>query len=764
LIDFRKVLVLDHSIVCARVNIGNVILQKLHEPLEAAKQFAIAIKTDPTYFRAYLCRAEAHFQLKLYKAASNDIARATHMNPGDYQLRVRRARVLHEMKEFELAKKCIKYIADMDTSDHKSSAAQKAIVQTFLENYDDAIDYMESICKTNPTTYIHVLLAKTMMKAKRYHEAIINFKLSLEIMNIFGSDSSNLEKLFPKRKCKKVGQYQAETFFLIGKCFQEMLNYTEAIEAYNLAIKADHEMEKAYNERGFCRLKLHRAKGVEDLNKSILLSKRNFNSFFLRAAYYSSEKKYSKAILNCNEALKIEPRSIKALMCRGCCKFYNNSTRLALEDLNRAVKIDPTCYLAFYNRAVCYQHSGKWHRAVQDYSTALLLMQESKTSSDINKSEDNMNKKIDTKSLDEDVKFIEMLKRKIHMNRAVLYLEDDHVDYRNAVFDLHQASNKNTSRDLALYFTRAVCKHRLFLLEEAIEDYDRCLQLCSNFMPAMLGKGDVFLDAHNVMAALNEYVNILLLDPTQIPARVHIGFCLQACGYYKEAWNHFTIAIKQASDQDSCSEAHTGRAISSLYLCNIDAAYNDIMIASNMANCKSARLFTLYGVIHQCSHNLRSALAMYKDAIDVDASFWPAYFNSGTVMLQSHRYAEAVELFDATLSLHNNHPASLVNRALSKIFLNDLYGAMDDFDEAIVHESESSHAFYNRGVLNVAIKNYKDAISDFTTALKLNPGDYVAMKRRADVYGMTGNKQRAIEDYQDALELYESKREYDLKT
>ena len=56
-------------------------------------------------------------------------------------------------------------------------------------------------------------------------------------MNIFGSDSSNLGKLFPKRKSKKVGQYQAETFFLIGKCFQEMLNYTEAVEAYNLAIK-----------------------------------------------------------------------------------------------------------------------------------------------------------------------------------------------------------------------------------------------------------------------------------------------------------------------------------------------------------------------------------------------------------------------------------------------------------------------------------------------------------------------------------------------
>ena len=58
-------------------------------------------------------------------------------------------------------------------------------------------------------------------------------------------------------------------------------------------------MEKAYNERGFCRLKLGRAKGVEDFNKSILLSKTNFNSFLLRAAHYGSEKNYSKvSVLN----------------------------------------------------------------------------------------------------------------------------------------------------------------------------------------------------------------------------------------------------------------------------------------------------------------------------------------------------------------------------------------------------------------------------------------------------------------------------------
>lgn len=42
-----------------------------------------------------------------------------------------------------------------------------------------------------------------------------------------------------------------------------------------------------------------------------------------RAAYYGSQGRYSKAILNCNEVLKIHPNSAQAYFYRGILKYQN---------------------------------------------------------------------------------------------------------------------------------------------------------------------------------------------------------------------------------------------------------------------------------------------------------------------------------------------------------------------------------------------------------------------------------------------------------
>ena len=42
-----------------------------------------------------------------------------------------------------------------------------------------------------------------------------------------------------------------------------------------------------------------------------------------RAAYYGSKGRYSKAILNCNEAIKILPNSVRAYFYRGTLKYQN---------------------------------------------------------------------------------------------------------------------------------------------------------------------------------------------------------------------------------------------------------------------------------------------------------------------------------------------------------------------------------------------------------------------------------------------------------
>lgn len=42
-----------------------------------------------------------------------------------------------------------------------------------------------------------------------------------------------------------------------------------------------------------------------------------------RAAYYGSKGRYSKAIMNCNEAIKILPNSARAYFYRGTLKYQN---------------------------------------------------------------------------------------------------------------------------------------------------------------------------------------------------------------------------------------------------------------------------------------------------------------------------------------------------------------------------------------------------------------------------------------------------------
>lgn len=49
----------------------------------------------------------------------------------------------------------------------------------------------------------------------------------------------------------------------------------------------------------------------------------SLQAYMSRAAYYGSKGRYSKAIMNCNEAIKILPNSARAYFYRGTLKYQN---------------------------------------------------------------------------------------------------------------------------------------------------------------------------------------------------------------------------------------------------------------------------------------------------------------------------------------------------------------------------------------------------------------------------------------------------------
>lgn len=81
IMDFEAVVKLDRDMACAHVNLGLIYLNRMGNPHRAIKKLTAAIKADPTYIKAYVCRAEAYTRLNQHKQALLDFTRAIHLHP-----------------------------------------------------------------------------------------------------------------------------------------------------------------------------------------------------------------------------------------------------------------------------------------------------------------------------------------------------------------------------------------------------------------------------------------------------------------------------------------------------------------------------------------------------------------------------------------------------------------------------------------------------------------------------------------------------------
>lgn len=62
--DFEAILRIDRDHPAAHTNLGRIYLNKRMDFPRAVKRFTTALRADPTYREAYLCRAEAYAKLK----------------------------------------------------------------------------------------------------------------------------------------------------------------------------------------------------------------------------------------------------------------------------------------------------------------------------------------------------------------------------------------------------------------------------------------------------------------------------------------------------------------------------------------------------------------------------------------------------------------------------------------------------------------------------------------------------------------------------
>lgn len=161
--------------------------------------------------------------------------------------------------------------------------------------------------------------------------------------------------------------------------------------------------------------------------------------------------------------------------------------------------------------------------------------------------------------------------------------------------------------------------------------------------------------------------------------------------------------------------------------------------------------------------NPENALHFYDILINEYDSFYgicEAYFQRGIIKYKLNDLDGAIYDFDKVISINQDYAMAYCNRGLLKYKLNDFDGAMADYDEAIRIDSKYAEAYCGRGDLKRAKSDLIGSMSDYDEAIKINPNYAVAYCNRGLLKYQLNDLDGAISDCDEAIRISPSAEAY----
>ena len=113
----------------------------------------------------------------------------------------------------------------------------------------------------------------------------------------------------------------------------------------------------------------------------------------------------------------------------------------------------------------------------------------------------------------------------------------------------------------------------------------------------------------------------------------------------------------------------------------------------------------------------------------------------------------AIEYLNEAIINDPNNPQWYLNRGFVKHVLRDYEGALNDYNTALKINPNFAFAYNNRGALKVSMNDTDGAFEDYATALNKNPNYSDVYYNRGNLRYMLDDLKGALEDYDKAIEL-----------
>jgi len=167
---------------------------------------------------------------------------------------------------------------------------------------------------------------------------------------------------------------ESDVYVNRGTTYLFMKDTTAAMNDYNRAISLNFSNTDAYMKRGHLfSLQKKLKDAINDFDKAIKLDSTNSMAFFNRGLVYYDMKKFNNTMADFNSSIRLEPKNPVTLYNRAILRAQVGDLNNSAKDYDLVAKLTPKNVLVFYNRAAVLVELGMLREAVKDYSHAIML-------------------------------------------------------------------------------------------------------------------------------------------------------------------------------------------------------------------------------------------------------------------------------------------------------------------------------------------------------------------------------------------------------
>ena len=204
--------------------------------------------------------------------------------------------------------------------------------------------------------------------------------------------------------------------------------------------------------------------------------------------------------------------------------------------------------------------------------------------------------------------------------------------------------------------------------EEARQCYEQSLALAPDSVDAKYNLGLVYFNLKDYHQAASYLKQVVSLESNNAQSLHLYADALINIENFQEAFKFFNASI--ALDEGRV-ESREGRGLASLKLAQYDLAYNDLMHVIKEQP-KNGSAYNNLGVTLRELGKHEEALTAYNTALDLgDANAKRALTNKGMLLVDMHRYDEAMDCYEQAVHIAPDYDENKWNKALLHLLMGD---------------------------------------------------------------------------------------------